>query len=576
MVPIINRSRQKKLQSSEDLLLVTKAPAASSRSGTRFLSLEEMLALTLDGSRWLTVFRDFVLPYDMAIASRSVYMAACSGQVASKAEVLSTVAAAHSTDNTNNNSATATASPTKRPRTARPQKSSLSVVAAAAAAAEALSAHSSEDTTESAIDQHSQSSAASSSSLLSLSSTTAVSSSTCSSSRQARTQSKAEPISWRLCRTLVYRHRKRSTIAEEDIFVCSCCSSQGSQATSTNCSSTLCENRAMHTECLEGHCPCGDLCQNMRFQKQQFAEVAVQDAGKKGKGMFAAEDIACGALIIEYTGDVISVEEMERRQKAVYQQHPHSYFLNLDSSEVIDATVRGNESRFLNHSCEPNAESQKWNVRGEIHVGFFALRDICAGEEIVFDYDFQRIGKARQQCFCGAKSCRGFIQPAPPKSQKKKKTRAELSLEKKAKEERAHAMAIAATNQYIRETTLSVWRSVSTTTVNTAAAAAADNGAVSAFRHATAFMSESVSEEGRRVPPVFLRRNLHAGYGLRQRQVKAVTEKVQAALEREARQGLNEFGMTTAETERMVRIMLAYERAMRKPRRESPVGGLCN
>ena len=37
-------------------------------------------------------------------------------------------------------------------------------------------------------------------------------------------------------------------------------------------------------------------------------------------------------------------------------------------------------SRFMNHSCGPNLETQKWHVNGDVRVGLFALRDIKAGE----------------------------------------------------------------------------------------------------------------------------------------------------------------------------------------------------
>lgn len=37
-------------------------------------------------------------------------------------------------------------------------------------------------------------------------------------------------------------------------------------------------------------------------------------------------------------------------------------------------------ARFINHSCEPNCETQKWMVRGELAIGLFTLRKIKAGE----------------------------------------------------------------------------------------------------------------------------------------------------------------------------------------------------
>jgi hypothetical protein len=43
-------------------------------------------------------------------------------------------------------------------------------------------------------------------------------------------------------------------------------------------------------------------------------------------------------------------------------------------------------ARFANHSCDPNCQTQKWNVNGEMRVGIFARRDIASGTEITFDY----------------------------------------------------------------------------------------------------------------------------------------------------------------------------------------------
>lgn len=40
-------------------------------------------------------------------------------------------------------------------------------------------------------------------------------------------------------------------------------------------------------------------------------------------------------------------------------KHIHHYFMALKNGAAIDATVKGNVSRFINHSCDPNCETQK-------------------------------------------------------------------------------------------------------------------------------------------------------------------------------------------------------------------------
>jgi SET domain-containing protein len=49
--------------------------------------------------------------------------------------------------------------------------------------------------------------------------------------------------------------------------------------------------------------------------------------------------------------------------------HKHHYLMTLRNGTLIDATFCGNEARFINHSCEPNAATQKWTVGRQLRIG---------------------------------------------------------------------------------------------------------------------------------------------------------------------------------------------------------------
>ena len=64
-------------------------------------------------------------------------------------------------------------------------------------------------------------------------------------------------------------------------------------------------------------------------------------------------------------------------------------------------SLQGGLGRFINHSCSPNCETQKWIVRGELAIGLFTLKAVPAGTELTFDYNFERYGDKVGGLGCG-------------------------------------------------------------------------------------------------------------------------------------------------------------------------------
>ncbi|KAJ4830950.1 Histone-lysine N-methyltransferase ashh1 [Turnera subulata] len=204
-----------------------------------------------------------------------------------------------------------------------------------------------------------------------------------------------------------FSYRKHKMQKEEDIAICEC-------NFNVNDPDSACGERCLNvltsTECTPGYCPCGVHCKNQRFQRCEYAKTRLCKTEGRGWGLLADADIKAGQFIIEYCGEVISWKEAKRRSQAYEQQGLRdAYIISLNSFESIDATRKGSLARFINHSCQPNCETRKWNVLGEVRVGIFAKHDISIGTELAYDYNFEWYGGAKVRCLCGAASCSEFL-----------------------------------------------------------------------------------------------------------------------------------------------------------------------
>ncbi|KAM4014454.1 LOW QUALITY PROTEIN: histone-lysine N-methyltransferase ASH1L [Anomaloglossus baeobatrachus] len=194
----------------------------------------------------------------------------------------------------------------------------------------------------------------------------------------------------------------------------------GDEATTCNCKmpenmeqgcAEDCLNRMIFAECSPNTCPCGEQCSNQRIQRHEWVQCLERfRAEGKGWGIRTKEALKASQFIIEYLGEVVSEQEFRNRTIEQYHNHSDHYCLGLDSGMVIDSYRMGNEARFINHSCDPNCEMQKWSVNGVYRIGLYALKDMAAGTELTYDYNFHSFNTEKQQlCKCGFEQCRGII-----------------------------------------------------------------------------------------------------------------------------------------------------------------------
>jgi hypothetical protein len=170
------------------------------------------------------------------------------------------------------------------------------------------------------------------------------------------------------------------------------------------------------------------------MQKFQNAKTELVFTGERGWGLKTTEELMAGDFVIEYVGEILD-EAMcqERLKKAHAQSYNNFYMLTLDAGLVIDAGRKSNYARFINHSCGPNCETQKWRVRGEPRIGIFARVNIPAGTELTFDYQLDSLGNEKKKCFCGSKNCSGFLGLRSLKMVSEEESKTKLKAKKKKK-----------------------------------------------------------------------------------------------------------------------------------------------
>ncbi|KAJ1279934.1 hypothetical protein BS78_04G193300 [Paspalum vaginatum] len=167
-----------------------------------------------------------------------------------------------------------------------------------------------------------------------------------------------------------------------------------------------CECRGLSMSCSK-NCRCSDLCTNRPFRKDK--KIKIVKTKRCGWGAVALEPLENGDFIIEYVGEVIDDATCEQRLWDMRERCEKNFYMcEISKDFTIDATFKGNVSRFLNHSCDPNCKLEKWQVDGETRVGVFASRSIKVGEPLTYDYRFVHFGE-KVKCHCEARNCLGYL-----------------------------------------------------------------------------------------------------------------------------------------------------------------------
>ena len=259
------------------------------------------------------------------------------------------------------------------------------------------------------------------------------------------TEVNSKPPPFKLIRSNVYlRPKPILQNIDMDNGECTC--------TSGTCSLSTCSNAMVFMECYGNckkakisnskkvksyNCCVGLDCGNRRLQKRQWSKFKAFNTHTHGWGLHADSDIAPNSLIIEYCGEVITNKMAEERlQQQKLNGDRHVYMMQLDNDCIIDARHRGNISRLINHSCDPNCQLQRWVVGAETRIAIVAIKKIKKGTELTYDY--QLSANEEFKCLCGTKKCRGTLKAVPSDNLKRVEIKKQTQVDIIAKLQNQH------------------------------------------------------------------------------------------------------------------------------------------
>lgn len=149
----------------------------------------------------------------------------------------------------------------------------------------------------------------------------------------------------------------------------------------------------MEIECTPLCCNLGSInCGNRQHSTKIYGSYIKNVDSTIGLGLFASENIPQDGNIGEYMGETLSYKKFNDRDAPRAEKNLYcKYVYKISKDMYIDAEYFGGKTRFVNHSCFPNAVAEQMSVDGETRIFMRALAPISINEEILVSYDTKNL-----------------------------------------------------------------------------------------------------------------------------------------------------------------------------------------